>query len=261
MTNALTKSLFRLLITPVRGGSGAFLRTFENNPNVHAVHQPIKSGLRAKGIPDYSIYQPLHPIYNQYPGKFIVAKETIGPIKEQCTFNPFPDEHAIQESKPLFMFRDPFQTWNSWKKWWKTNHETGLNWCCISYQYTYELFKNALQVSSDVTCITLEKLGKNPAKMFQYICHKWEIPYDAQMLNWSIPFGENTTFTTEAKNLINQHPAMIKSVAQVRESTTFNYRPLKLEELAIGSDEIEIITHKLLPSYQEVSQLAETFYP
>ena len=133
MTNALTQSLFRLLITPVRGGSGAFLRTFENHRNVHAVHQPIKSGLREKGIPDYSIYQPEHPIYHQYPEKFIVAKETIGPIKQQCTFNPFPDERAIQESKTLFMFRDPFQTWNSWKKWSRNNYKSGLNWCCISY--------------------------------------------------------------------------------------------------------------------------------
>ena len=261
MTNALTQSLFRLLITPVRGGSGAFLRTFENHRNVHAVHQPIKSGLREKGIPDYSIYQPSNPICNQYPGKFIVAKETIGPFKEECTFNLFPDDSAVQSSKPLFMFRDPFQTWNSWKKFGRKNYQTGLNCCCISYQHTYELFKNALQISSDVTCITLEKLGKNPAKMFQYICQRWEIPYDVQMLNWSISFGENTTFTIYAKNLIDQHPAWIKSVEQVRESTTFNYRPLKSEELAIGSDEIEIITHKLLPSYQEISQLAEIFYP
>ena len=88
MTNAVKKPLLRLLITPVRGGSGAFLRAFENNPNVHALHQPIKSGLREKGILDYSIYETTNPIYQQYPGKFIVAKETIGPVKEQATFNP-----------------------------------------------------------------------------------------------------------------------------------------------------------------------------
>ena len=259
MTNALTKSLFRLLITPVRGGSGAFLRTFENNPNVHAVHQPIKSGLREKGIPDYSIYQPLHPIYNQYPGKFIVAKETIGPIKEQCTFNPFPDEHAIQESKPLFMFRDPFQTWNSWKKWWETDPETGLNWCSISYQHTYKLFKQALKTSSSTTCITLEKLGENPAKMFNLICDKWEIPYDDKMLDWSIKFGDNTTFTEKAKNLIDKNPAMIKSVERIKNRNTFNYYPLKLEELKINSNEIKVITQKLLPKYEEISELTKTF--
>ncbi|MEM6754845.1 MAG: hypothetical protein AAF630_17960 [Cyanobacteria bacterium P01_C01_bin.38] len=260
MANSPNKSLFRLLITPVRGGSGAFLRAFENNPNVHAVHQPIKSGLREKEIPDYSLYQSEHPIYNQYPGKFIVAKETIGPVKEQSTFNPFPNDHAIQESKPIFMFRDPFNTWNSWKKWWIKNPQIGLNWFCISYQHTYELLNNALKVSSEVSCITLEKLGKNPAEIFQHICSRWEIPYDARMLNWSIPFGENTTFTTDAKNLIDRHPAMIKSVEKVQESKTFSYHSLNLEELAIDSDEIEIITHKLLPSYQKVSQLSDTFY-
>ena len=113
MTNIRKKALLRLLITPVRGGSGAFLRAFENNSNVHAVHQPIKSGLREKGIPDYSIYEHTNPIYNQYPEKFIVAKETIGPVKEQSVFDPFPNEQTIEETKPLFMFRDPFQTWNS----------------------------------------------------------------------------------------------------------------------------------------------------
>lgn len=261
MTNTLTNSLFRLVITPVRGGSGAFLRAFENNHNVHAVHQPIKSGLREKGIVDYSIYQADHPIYRQYPNKFIVAKETIGPVREQCTFNPFPNDHAIEISKPLFIFRDPFQTWNSWRKWWTTDHETGLNWFCLSYQHTYELLKNALQVSSEVSCITLEKLGKNPAEMFQCICSKWKVPYDPKMLNWSIPFGDNTTFTTEAKKLIDKNPAMIKSVEKMIKSNTFSYYSLKSENLIIGDDEIDQISDKLLKSYQEVSQLAEIFYP
>ena len=81
------------------------------------------------------------------------------------------------------------------------------------------------------------------------------------MLNWSISFGENTTFTKQAKQLIDENPTMIKSVAQVQESKTFHYQPLPLEQLTISLSEIETIKQKLLPNYQEVSRLAETFYP
>ena len=97
--------------------------------------------------------------------------------------------------------------------------------------------------------------------MFQCICEKGEIPYDDKMLNWSIGFGENTTFTTEAKKLINQHPGMIKSVDQVQESMTFDYKPLRSEQLQLSSNEVETITETLLPSSREVCRLAERLYP
>ena len=255
--------LLRLLITPARGGSGAFLRAFENNPHVHGVHQPIKSGLRETGIVDYSIYQPDHPIYLQYPSKFIVAKETIGPLNEECTFNPFPDDVAIVESKPLFMFRDPLQTYNSWKSFCSQEEEykIALNFLTISYQHTYNLFKNAVQVSSNVSCITLEKLGNNPRKMFANICQRWGIPYDDKMLQWSLPFGQNTTFTAKAWQLIKETPIMQKSVEGVREGTTFRYRPLKQEELKLTPDEKDKISQQLVPLYEEVSKLAKVYYP
>ena len=254
---------FRILITPVRGGSGAFLRAFENNPHVHGVHQPIKSSLRETGVVDYSIYQQDHPIYLQYPGKFIVAKETIGFVNEECTFNPFPDDIAIIESKPLFMFRDPFQTWNSWIKFEYIEQErkTDFDFFIISYQHTYKLCKNAIQVSSNASCLTLEKLGDSPQKIFPNICHKWGIPYDTNMLQWSFSFGQNTTFTAKAWQLITEDPVIQKSVEGLRKETTFSYRPLKQEELKITPDEKDRISQQLLPLYEEVYKLAEVYYP
>ena len=44
----------RFVVGPSRSGTGAFLRTFENNPCVDKVlYQPIKSALRDTGHPCY----------------------------------------------------------------------------------------------------------------------------------------------------------------------------------------------------------------
>ena len=259
----------RILITVARGGSTAFLRTFENNPQVHGYYQPIKSGLRATGKPDYSIYELEHEIYSKYPDKFIVAKEVLGPFESESNLDPFGVEENIVGSQPLFIFREPLENYNSWKRILKgrenyqpSMEEKLLQNFLISYQNNWNLFNKAISLCPEASCCTLEKIGKNPDLFFEKLCQKWQIPYEPQMLEWNLPWGENTTFWSEKikLDLMNRRQRLVKITESIRDKKTFVYHPLAVENLEITDYEKQTIQTELATIYSSIVDQSNVYY-
>lgn len=173
-----------MLISPVRSGSTAFLHTISHHPEVETATFLMKKNIfyGTSDDIDYSIYSSLPQ------KKYLFYKATMGyQSKLECTYNPFRNELDIIETRPLFMFRDPVLTYNSWKK---------IGWGSLelfihTYQYVYELYNHAKSISPEIKCITYDFLSKNPSK-FSEILEYWGIPNVQNISKWKNKLGENT---------------------------------------------------------------------
>lgn len=263
--------MIRILISPTRSGSTAFLRCFENNISVEQVyHQPIKSGFRQDGTFDYGFFL----LDKDDPSKIFVAKETVGGFQRpEVEFSPlqttkkvasisdrFPFSEEIAQVKPLFLFRDPFQTWNSINKLnvfsaGKSPFFSPFSYFLKSYQNVFDFMVYAKKVTKDVYCITLELLASDPKLMFSRICDKWNIPYYDQMIDWTLPYGEKTVYSEETKERMSKDPRFIRSKQGLEESSSFSYKPSEVS--GVSDEQMQIIKTKVLPIYEQIVSISK----
>lgn len=256
----------RVLISPCRSGSTAFMRSMAQSPHTHCFFQPIKEGVREHRGPDYSIFDGSHKAFAEHPGKIFFIKETFGhAFQEECCFDAFPDLDAIERSQPIFLLRDPVGTWSSWKKL-KAAGKKGWEGVCdfnlfkMAYQHTYDSFLKAKAISDQATCLTRDHLLKNPHQAFQLICQRWDIPFTEAMINWNKPFkveeiscgeGHQETFTRL------QHKDM-------RESTGFyavENQGDRAQNSLVTDEEREAIAATLQPLHEQFATWCEEYYP
>lgn len=256
----------RVLLSPCRSGSTAFMQSMAQSPNNHCFFQPIKEGVRETRGPDYSVFDGTHQAFVEHPGKIFFIKETFGhAFREECCFDAFPDHDAIVRSRPIFLLRDPVATWSSWKKL-KAAGKKGWEGVCdlnlfkIAYQHTYDSFLNAKAVSDQVTCITREHLLKNPKTLFQLICSRWDMPFTESMINWTKPFnvqdiscsdGHQETFTRL------QHKSVRESMGFYAVENSGERKQLSL----VTQEEREEIEATLRPFHTQFATWSEGYYP
>src|SRR6056297_2515188 len=103
-------SRLRLIVSLCKSGSTALIHSLSHAPGVHCYLQIVKSGVRTSGQPDYSLF------YAEHEG-VAIDKETIGhSTRADCTLPVFPSDAAILATRPVFLFRDPADTWSSWRR-------------------------------------------------------------------------------------------------------------------------------------------------
>ena len=168
----------RMIVGPCRSGTTALLQAFAQHPDVHGVYQPIKTGLRLTGVPDYGIYHGSHPVFADHP-VFVVAKETLGHSTwDECLFDPLENEAVIRQVRPLFVFRHPVHTWNSWKR---------FGWGSLAlfltvYQYQYGLMSRARAITPYAKAITVESLSRYKSVVFPQVCAGWDVPFAPEIV-------------------------------------------------------------------------------
>lgn len=256
----------RVLISPCRSGSTAFMRSMAQKPDVHCFFQPIKEGVREGKSPNYNIFDGTHPAFAQHPEKIFFIKETFGhAFHGECCFEAFPNQEAVVRSRSIFLLRDPVETWSSWKKL-KAAGKKGWEGVCdlnlfkAAYQNTHDSFMENQGISDQITCLTREHLLENPYKVFQLICRQWDIPFTDNMIHWTKPFdvkdiscgeGHQETFTRL------QHKDM-------RESTSFyavENNQDRWQSSLVTSEEREEIELDLRPLHEKFAALAKGYYP
>jgi len=178
----------RVMVAPCRSSTTALLRLFSQHPDVHCVYQPVKTGLRASGTPDYGLYHGRHPVYAEHPG-FVVSKETVGHSSAaECTFDPLADDETIRRVRPLFVFRDPARTWSSWKR---------LRWGDIelfvaAYRHVHDLMTRAHAISPHARALSAESLALHKPAALRGICANWGLRFDPALLgDFDVPLFES----------------------------------------------------------------------
>ena len=173
----------RMLIAPARSGTTAFLHTIAQHQLVDTATGAMKTNLKSGGYLNYNIYDAI----SVYP--FLFYKATLGTATTaECTYNPFRSKEDVNRVKPLFLIRDPLQTFNSWKK---------MNWGSIdlfilAYQNALTLYKYASNASPYTRCVTYEHLANNPERIFKKLLWDWDIPFDENIFIWRTNLGNDT---------------------------------------------------------------------
>jgi hypothetical protein len=174
----------RIIIGPCRSGTTMLLRSFRNHPAALTEFQTIKKGQRQDGAPDHRFFSRPVPA-----DKFLIDKETIGyGTDEDCTLSVFPDDDAIRATRPLFIFREPRSTFESWLKNNLVHPGEDIRHFLQAFRHTYALLLHAIDVSGDVSVVTYEQLCRESRRHLEHICRKWDMPFHPGMLVWNDDF-------------------------------------------------------------------------
>lgn len=247
------------------------MRCFENNPAIDRVyHQPVKSGFREGRQFDYRIYD----LERSSREREIIAKKTIGGfLQPEANFAPIPpgpdaldlgigslSTEIIVRTQPLVLLRDPMQTWASIER--LNRYSDGISEYHSPIEFFIESFANVVQFAIDaherelpIQVIALEHLGERTEVCLRQICTKWDIPWSAAMINWTLAYGAKTWFSEEAKHRFEHDPRFRKSKESLAAAHSFGYAPCALDG-EIANNDRQLIAERLMPLYGRAVQMA-----
>lgn len=214
----------RMIVSLCKSGSTALIHSLSHAPGVTCYLQPVKSGQRTSGRPDYSLF------YQAHEG-VAIAKETIGhSTPADCTLAVFPSDEAIVATRPLFLFRDPADTWSSWSRagWGSLDSFT------TAYAHLLDLHQRARRLGA-ASAIRFEDFGGDREAAFRRLCALLEIPFTADMLDWRLRFPEESPVIWRADV---QRDIERGRAASVGRATGFVYRKTAV---AAPSREIDVV--------------------
>lgn len=167
----------RMLVSACRSGSTAVLTCFAQHPEVQAIYQNVKTGLREGKGENYELFYATPECE-----KYLIDKETLGPHNAaESALAVFPEEHAITVSRPVFLFRDPVATWNSWyDQGWQRYKLFELAYTTL---FQTLLFATAVDRRA-VLCIAYELLVVRPEETIKAMCSHWGVAYRSELLDW-----------------------------------------------------------------------------
>lgn len=172
----------RVIVALCKGGSTALIHSLAHAPGVTCYLQTIKSGQRTGGEPDYGIYRQVHK-------GIVLSKETIGhSTLADCTLQVFPSDQAICATAPVFLFRDPVDTWAAWSRagW------GSLEFFKLAYGHALDLWDRARRLTPAARAIQYEDFGGDCVATFRRLCGLLGIEYVDDMVRWRYRFPEQS---------------------------------------------------------------------
>jgi hypothetical protein len=172
----------RLIVSLCKSGSTALIHSLSHARGVQCYLQTVKSGQRMHGLPDYGIF------YQRHEG-IALSKETIGhSTPEDCTLRIFPSDEAIAATAPVFLLRDPVDTWASWSRaGWGT-----LELFELAYGHALALCDRAQGLSPRAAAMAYEDFGRDCEAAFRRLCRILEIGYHPDMVHWRLRFPDDS---------------------------------------------------------------------
>ncbi|NOT08022.1 MAG: hypothetical protein HOP28_07440 [Gemmatimonadales bacterium] len=203
----------RLMLGPSRSGSTAFARMMSRHPAVQIVRNNLKAEFLREGKPvEYTLYDHLRAVRKP----FAFAKLTFGmSTAAVCAYNPFPSDAILDSVHPLFLFRDPIDTLNSWKV---LGRDTRL--FRIAYRHAIDLFMTRRAVSRNVRCIVYEQLTRDP-RVLHSVLAAWGLSALPTMTDWRDEHQEDRR--QEVLKLIQRSDYLTSHHRTLLESEDFHY--------------------------------------
>lgn len=268
-----------IFVAAPRSGSTLFMRIMSGFHDVAVTSRNVLMGnmksreFRAETrdfIPDYSIYTNRdHPIYSEAArlGKHIVvSKEEFGndrhtgtPELNECNYPIFPSDHYLQQSKPIFTFRHPYEVYDSWlKQGWDD-----INSFVITYNSLVDLYTDTRAKLPETVFYTYDYLTENPTnqhRIFTKVCEHWGINFSPEAFVFDQPFGENFVYAKERERKIykDENPAGIFDT--LKESKGIISGGVKGHGLITDRDKSWINTVGLVAAYEQVHRECLAYY-
>jgi len=177
----LTQNL-RVIVSLCKGGSTALIHSLAHAPNVTCYLQTVKSGQRTTGKPDYGVYFVRH-------NGTVLSKETIGhSTLADCTLAVFPSDEAVCATAPVFLFRDPVDTWAAWSRagW------GSLDFFKLAYGHALDLWNRAQSLTPAAVAVRYEDFGVDTVAAFRRLCSQLSIEYTDRMIHWRCRFPDES---------------------------------------------------------------------
>jgi hypothetical protein len=253
------------VVGPCRSGTTLFLNMLcqpaadAERAEVYGLFQPVKAGFRYEGGLDYRVYEGepgrQHPAVRNHPGRALyLLKEAVGhSTAEECRLQVFPNDEAIRNTRPVFIFRDPESTWNSWKV---------ARWgdgplFAMAYRHAYDLYRHARAVSAGTSALTYEHLLANKEPVVRALCRRLGITFHGTMLAFRCHFLDNPNVWlhrgTVRDNEAADHHHNIANSAGVGMN-------LAARESLVTPEERAAIRRTLRPLYDEIAAAAARDY-
>lgn len=238
----------RLLIAPARSGTNATSNALAQN-DAHEV--------RVHGIKNYYGIRPKYNFYTDEPldGKTArISVESIGPLGPAVSYRIFRTPQDILDTKPVFMLRDPFETWKSQK----TNK--GMKPFLVGqflkgYQRVHRMACDALNLeNADAACITSEEL-RDPirnADVLKQLCKRWGIDYSPEMIDWRYTYDGNPNLSGKLKGKYNSNARRTKKLGDKYTSKGSGVNLTVSEGKKLET---------LMPLYIEFRDLSQNIFP
>jgi hypothetical protein len=172
----------RVIVSLCKGGSTALIHSLAHAPGVICYLQTVKSGQRTRGKPDYDVY------YTRHEG-VVLSKETIGhSTSADCTLKIFPSDDAIRATAPVFLFRDPVDTWAAWARagW------GSLDYFMLAYAHALALWDRAHRLTPHASAIRYEAFGEDCIAAFRELCRRLGIGFNDAMIHWRLRFPDES---------------------------------------------------------------------
>lgn len=243
-TRNLSSAKLKIMISPCRSGSSALLHALSQSSELECVYQHIKMGIREHGIPDYSIYSKVST-----DGRIIINKEAIGhSTVQECSFNIFPNDEIVLATEPIFLFREPVATWNSWKiaQW------GNIDLFCMAFRHVVDTFFHAMEVGAKVGVVFYDEFAESSKEyMLRRICGHWECQYLDAMLHWDTKFGKDSSVK------YGRHTAEYIKTGQHKTLTDSNTLSIADRTIALPDAEIDLLNDR----FGEVFERLRGFLP
>lgn len=172
----------RVIVSLCKGGSTALIHSLAHAPGVTCYLQTVKSGQRTRGAPDYGVYYAVHE-------GVVLSKETIGhSTVADCTLRVFPSDAAIRATAPIFLFRDPVDTWAAWSRagW------GSLELFELAYRHALALWQRAQRLTPAASAVRYESFGEDCAAAFRRLCGLLQIGFSEDMIHWRYRFPDES---------------------------------------------------------------------
>jgi len=172
----------RVIVSLCKGGSTALIHSLAHAPNVTCYLQTVKSGQRTTGKPDYGVY------FARHDG-VVLSKETIGHSTiADCTLPVFPSDDAVRATAPVFLFRDPLDTWAAWSRagW------GSLDFFKLAYRHMLDLWERAQRLTPAAAAVRYEDFAVDTVAAFRWLCSRLGIEFTDRMIHWRYRFPDES---------------------------------------------------------------------
>lgn len=173
-----------LLIGTCSSGSTAISKCFLQRPDTEVLSQIMKTAVEKGLSPDHDAF------YNARTEKNVLFNKEVFGWKNLMlsTFSVIPDPKInINNLVAIILFRNPVYVWNGRKK---RGWDLSLDLFFAAYEHLYETMNKFRDLApTRIRVVIFDKMSENPEKQLREICDFSSIPFNPQMLNWEMPWG------------------------------------------------------------------------
>jgi hypothetical protein len=243
----------RYILGPQRSGTSLLQRALSTSANHLGIFEPLRAEIAFDKKLTYSVFKQTtdpecHTLMKEFPDKIFILKDALGrTIRRELGDEIFPSPNDIKRSAPLFVFRNPLDTFRSVQRQGWYSHDAFIS----LQEQAFTTFNKLKELYNNVSVITYEKLVSDPENYLRQICSKWNIKFENTMIEWNKKYLDAVKYHPEGKK------ELLQTNFQSSLMTATSFKPKKVTLPVPENSLEEKIYNTLNPRYKSIKNQAE----